>query len=468
MNINLSKKKFFLISILFFIQLNFSAIYLNYEIVNHDMSTFLIAGQDILRGNLPYENQYEIKGPILYLAYAFLIKLASGNYLVIKLLFSLLIFLISYILFSTVHEKTQNLKLSFISSLIFLMLMSSKGLGQAGYSELIALVFLSLSFKYLVIFDDDSKAIQSGILSALSTLTSFGTIFFMPVVTAKFIIEKKYISLKKVVIGFVTIHLGFLFLYIVNNNFKLYKFALSDLPIQYTDEKLIQHNLHHYILMVTEEIRFFDKLLSISIILLIFSIFKNYNFLLLILASFTIFYVSGTGAVHYLIFFAYFFCMSFITVEIKIFQNFLLTSALILNLIFLMSFTGTAITTFRNLPDIYENYPIRNLALELSSQNINKDFEVLAYKNHLILFYLNKPNVSYAIHPSLAANSTAIESFRKYLNIDNTPDTLISQNPKYIFCNINLINCKLDNYKEIEYIIGDKEYIIYELDSSEK
>ena len=311
----MTKKRAPLHLILLFIHLISTSIYLNVEIVNNDMSTFLIAGQDILRGNLPYENQFEIKGPVLYIMYAIFVWIASENILIIKYIISFLVYLISYILFDTILDQTKNLKLSFLASLIFLLLMSSKGLGQSGYSELIALIFLSLGFKYFLKNEYNSQIILSGFLFGLSTLTSFGTIIFVPIITFFYFLDKSLNSLKVFLSGFFFPHIVFLLIYISKSKFYLYKFALFDLPIQYTTESYIQHNLHHYILMVTEEVKHLDILLMVTMLVVIYSILNNYKFLMLIFASYFIFFISGSGAVHHLIFLVYLFCLSFMNIK---------------------------------------------------------------------------------------------------------------------------------------------------------
>ena len=83
---------------------------------------------------------------------------------------------------------------------------------------------------------------------------------------------------------------------------------------------------------------------------------------------------------------------------------------IIVTLIFVFSFSGNAISNYLNDGKFYENYPIRNLADELKNQTEDKNYTILAYENHLVLYYLNKPNLSYAIHPSLAVDKIANDS----------------------------------------------------------
>jgi len=42
----------------------------NYETLGWDINTFIVMSQEVHRGNLPYENHFDNKGPLLYFLYA--------------------------------------------------------------------------------------------------------------------------------------------------------------------------------------------------------------------------------------------------------------------------------------------------------------------------------------------------------------------------------------------------------------
>ena len=178
---------------------------------------------------------------------------------------------------------------------------------------------------------------------------------------------------------------------------------------------------------------------------------------MLIFASYFIFFISGSGAVHHLIFLVYLFCLSFMNIKYNLLENILLIPLIIVTLIFVFSFSGNAISNYLNDGKFYENYPIRNLADELKNQTEDKNYTILAYENHLVLYYLNKPNLSYAIHPSLAVDKIANDSLKNYLNIDNSFKSLLDTKPKYIFCDKNLVGCNFDNYKEMIFSFNDDQ-----------
>ena len=58
--------------------------------------------------------------------------------------------------------------------------------------------------------------------------------------------------------------------------------------------------------------------------------------------------------------------------------------------------------SFSNLIDIettYSNYPLRNLAIEIDKQ-FDTNFTIFSLDHSLVLFYLDKKNESYIIHPT--------------------------------------------------------------------
>ena len=94
---------FFLLGVLilsFFLQ----QFYLSKEIISWDTSGYLVMGQDINRGNLPWENQLEAKGVLLFYIYSIIDLLSSGDYRIVKLLNDVPYLLLIIIMFSTLKQ----------------------------------------------------------------------------------------------------------------------------------------------------------------------------------------------------------------------------------------------------------------------------------------------------------------------------------------------------------------------------
>ena len=91
---NKKNKAIFYIFSLFIVTIISQNTHLNYETIDWDTNSYLVASLDILNGYLPYENSWESKQPLLYYIYAFLITISQADLIIFKLLNDLLLFII--------------------------------------------------------------------------------------------------------------------------------------------------------------------------------------------------------------------------------------------------------------------------------------------------------------------------------------------------------------------------------------
>ena len=81
-------KKLYLYLFLFFL-LIFILItqnqYLNFETIEWDTASYLVASQEIKSGNIPNETQWESKGPLFFYIYNFISNILSNNYLLFRI-----------------------------------------------------------------------------------------------------------------------------------------------------------------------------------------------------------------------------------------------------------------------------------------------------------------------------------------------------------------------------------------------
>ena len=78
----MNKKTFPGIFLLFFIILLFQSSTYNFETLDWDVNAFLVTSLEIGRGNLPFENQYENKPPLLFTIFYLLQFHSYQNYLI--------------------------------------------------------------------------------------------------------------------------------------------------------------------------------------------------------------------------------------------------------------------------------------------------------------------------------------------------------------------------------------------------
>ena len=101
---------------------------LQFETITWDTSSYLVASQEIGRGFIPYETQWESKGPLLLYLYYFLSHIVDGNYVYFKLINDLFLYLTAILIFSGVYKNTKNKYISIISGLSFLIITVMSGL----------------------------------------------------------------------------------------------------------------------------------------------------------------------------------------------------------------------------------------------------------------------------------------------------------------------------------------------------
>ena len=105
-------------------------------------------------------------------------------------------------------------------------------------------------------------------------------------------------------------------------------------------------------------------------------------------------------------------------------------------------------SNLRNIDNIQNNYPMFQIALDLK-KDLSNDDTIFSTNNILLLYYLNKPNSSYIVHPALFNYQEITKILVKYekINEDEIKDN-IRKSPKIIELNTDEI--LLSEYKKLE------------------
>ena len=208
----------FLFFLLFIFTYLFQNFFLNYETITWDVASYLVAAQEIGRNHIPFETQWESKGPLFLYLYYFNSQLVSNNLVHFKLLNDLFIFLTATIIFLSVYKiSDKNKFVSTVSSLLFLLITSHEWY-VSEFSEIYCLFLLGIIY-YIFNFDNLSKSkyILIGFLFSLLTLINQGTILFIiPYLLLLYFGSDRKSLIKKflfISLGFL-IPIYFLFLYI--------------------------------------------------------------------------------------------------------------------------------------------------------------------------------------------------------------------------------------------------------------
>lgn len=456
-------------------------IYLNIETLEWDIASYLVASQGLQDGVLPNEFQWESKGPIfIYLYYFFSIPV-ENTLVIFKLINDILLFFVSVVLFQIIISKSKDIVMALLSSLLFLMLMSQVW-SQSGYSELYSLLFMSLA--YYVITNHRHKPtayIIVGLLYSLSTLINQGTVIFViSVVISELALNNNRNYFKKMIymgVGFTVPHLLFLLIYSINGLLDVYFATFLTIPFGYIQaqyssfyelfvfaRELLEYNFFLYFTLLTLlSITFLNyiKPLTFKIRRIIFD-FDNLN----IFIGLLFYFVGSHNYYHHLIFLMFY--LPFLVPKIQFLnqKKFVYILILISSISIIQNSFKDSFNNLLNTETIQQNYPLYELSKEIDSY-FTEEYEILAFDYNLILYYLDKPNFSYIVHPSNHFEEFIITVLSDLSRIDeNYISDLIEKEPDVIICNPRLIIrgvpteiSKISSYFNCEVSDYNKKYI---------
>lgn len=450
--------------------------FLHYEIISIDIPSYLVASQHVSFDNLPFESQWESKGPLFIYFYK-LIQIFSGKSLVLfKILNDFLLFVIVIFLYLTALNLSKDHLISIGSSLFFISIVSHEWyVGEL--SELYCLIFLSI-VTYISSLEHKKKFHYtiSLLLLSLSTLINQSTIiFFLSYLVYYFLYIEKY-NLKKLfrlIFIFSTPHIFFLVLYIINGLLDIYLINYIFLTFGYVQEGRFEFT---EVIIWLKRMFIFNRFLFYSIFLITISVLINFLttikeqnnktiFIIFnIFASVLIYIIGGHNYVHHLYYFIFFISLGGIFLLTKFTKyTFIAVVILAASQIWVSTFS-TSIYNLSNIEKIQNEYPLYSLSQEIKINK--KDYNTLAFDHLLLLFYLDKDNESYIIHPfnnfeeyivELLINSGKLKSneFSHFSYYVETEPDLIVCNPRAIVLGVptrldgkEYFNCEISDYKK--------------------
>jgi hypothetical protein len=457
--------------------------YLNFETITWDIPSYLVASQEINRGFLPQETQWESKGPFFLYLYNFISNIGNNNYLYFKLLNDLVLFISTVFLYSSISNIYKNRLKAFMCSVLFVLITSHVWF-ISEFSEIYCLSLLSFSyFIYKRYPKNKFLYFLLGLSISFSTLINQGTVIFLIPYLLIVVIKKEnnfLVKIRSILTGFLIPHIFFISYYYANDLLDIYISQYIQLPLNYvssSDPSLSE------ILVISRELFQYDYFLYFSLIstllFLIPKIFKENKKdifsieLLNFLIAVSLFFIAGHNYQHHL-FYAIFFFVVFIS-KLKIPSQ--------VQFVYFLIFCSSISIGLKNFEDsyynltnrdlIYNNYPLKKLSLEISSLVGNSNFNILALDYVLVLYYLDIPNISYIIHPGNHTEEYIVEELirlnRVKVNKFNHVSYLIEQEPKVILCNPTLIvngvpekvdfyNCGISDYKRNYKQINTQEF----------
>ena len=439
--------------------------YLNFETIDWDIHTYLVSARDV-NSNLPLSTQWESKPPLFFYIVNLLMSLSNGNFIIFKLLNDLVLFIPTLLIYFTVRKKTESSSLSTASALLFLMLLSNTW-SNVGYSEIYVLVFLSVSFYLNNNFNSNISSFNIGFTLALASLVNIGSLIFVigmiiSTIYNNFTNNNYLYKLTYMALGLFIPHALFFSIYYMDDLTGLYISTLITMPLAYTETEfnfmneffvflrsLFEYNLGLFLLLCISGYFSISVLFSKIRKLDIFKLDFNLN--IFIFCSIGFYYLAAKGYYHHLLFMLFFISMSFYQVNKKWVSSYfqLLTFAIFFVILF-TSF-GKSLNNLIDLDSTYENYPLRQLSKEIDLM-FDDDFTVLAFDNILILYYLDKENYSYIVHPTNHYEKFITNDLiRLGLISENQIENMINENPDILICSEREIYlCENPEYKKID------------------
>lgn len=466
--VTFSEKKFENIELIFekrknlFLVFSFSLLvilqnfYLNFETITWDVSSYLVASQELENNLIPFSTQWESKGPLNSVIYYLFSNISNKNYLVFKIINDILIFLIGLNLFLYLQKTKKEKFLNYFSFVFLIILFSSKWY-VSEFTEFYCLFLISIAqFIYVSNKNFFFKYFLIGFIYSLATLINQGSIIIFAGFIFYLLINK---SLRKNLKQYSYLIIGFIIPYLITVSIYIYSGLLDVLivnyifiPLGYTGSnaaslyelrvflrEFYDYNLFIYFTIISIFIALMVEVFK-DFRLKIIQIFRDLDYILFIF-SILYYFVAGHNYYHHLIYALYFFCL--IIVKLSFRSSKQIISIMILLSIFsnLYFYSSNSFTNLSNLSKTYNSYPLKNLSSEIVSYFDTDDFTVLALDYVLILYYMDKPSYSYIVHPTNHYQDYITGPLNKIGKVEeNEIQNLFNSKPDVLVCNTLAIN----------------------------
>ena len=489
LNLSFSFNNFFILIGGFILLIVTQNTYLNYETISIDVPSYLVASQDIGFSELPYEKQWESKGPLFMYMYKALSVLSIKNLVIFKLLNDFILFGISILIYKISLIKSQNTLTSIFSSVFFISI-TSHAWYVTELSEIYCLLFITYQYYLITKYGLNKKTILlSSFLISLSSLVNQASVIFLIGLAFLVFFDKElrnklnnYLYLG---IGFLTPHIFFIVLYSINKLLNVYFTNYIKIPFGYVDSG--KFDIYELVVWLRRYFIYneflYYSLITIGVLLFLQIISKDYvkntyfnNNITYLILGFSIYVIAGHNYQHHL-----FYSIVFISIFTSLFKINKLTVILYLlisisSIQIILGSIGPSFNNLKSINDTLENYPLNQLAKEIDTIFDGEDYDVLAVDHLLLLYYLDKPNTSYIIHPYnnfeeyivealvetglLKTNENSHLSYYIELEPDViicTPQAIIDGYPTKV--GSNFFNCEITDYKKNYYQLDTEKYL---------
>ena len=186
------------------------------------------------------------------------------------------------------------------------------------------------------------------------------------------------------------------------------------------------------------------------------------------------YFLAGHNYYHHLFYFVFFISLNFVNLNtikyIKITCFYVFIAAVSVSI----TTASSSLNNLSNLNNIYDDYPLKKLSKTINSNFEDANYDILALDSVLVLYYLEKPNFSYIIHPSNHFENYIVDDLIRLNKIKTNSFShisyLIEKEPEVIICNgrmiirgkvedVDFYNCAIDDYKKNYNKIDTQEFL---------
>ncbi|GCL58834.1 ArnT family glycosyltransferase [Microcystis aeruginosa] len=226
------------------------------SVINWDESTFILMGQSVLDGHLPYLELWDNKPPLLFFIFALFIGIGGKNIVWIRVAGSLFLGISAFFVYKT-GELIGTVSTGLIAAIIFIIMTGELG-GKAIMSEVIAAVPLTAAFWLMIRSSDNPRSrfyFLLGILLAMATLIRFNLAYlalaiFLYYCIRSLVLQKRLARIAPIsfVIGFCLTILLVVIPYWTSGNLSILYRSVLEAPFHYSTSQISRSGLtSHFI-----------------------------------------------------------------------------------------------------------------------------------------------------------------------------------------------------------------------------
>lgn len=210
------------------------------DYIDQDESTFILMGQSIADGHLPYDYLWDLKPPLLFYFFAFIEKIFPHSFVAIRFAGVLIIFLSALLLIRITRKA--GLKNGFPIALGYIILSSEFGSLQGVMSEHFAVFFLLLAIDFFLREKKRFNFLMAGFLFGCAVLCKLNYAYAIAALLIfYFISEVKREGVKKTLVPVMSLFFGILipilltaFPFIVSGKIYLFINSVFLAPLEYS------------------------------------------------------------------------------------------------------------------------------------------------------------------------------------------------------------------------------------------